>query len=60
MMVKDGDGTLIEFEWPSMWYCVKVGFAATVGVAIAVVVLYVPLALLYLAFLTGLIRAIVP
>lgn len=54
MMVKDGDGTIVEFEWPSLWYLVKSGFAVAIGVAAAVLVLWLPIVLLWFGVLGSL------
>lgn len=48
MIVRDGDGTMIDFQWPSFAYWFKAGIAATFGVAVAVVVLWFPMVFLYL------------
>lgn len=57
MVLKDGDGAFIAFEWPTVSYWVKAGFAATIGVALAGVVLAVPLALFYVSALGAIVSA---
>jgi hypothetical protein len=54
MMVKDGNGTIIEFVWPSLWYLVKAGFAVAIGAAAALLVLWLPVVLLWFSVLGGL------
>lgn len=54
MLVKDGDGTFIDFQWPTFGYFVKSGFAATIGVAGALLLLWVPIVVLWFGFLGAL------
>jgi hypothetical protein len=56
MLVKDGDGTFVDFQWPSFWYLVQSGFAVTVGVAAAGVVLALPMFFVYTALLGAMLR----
>ena len=51
MLVKTGDGALIDFEWPPMWYWVKSGLAATVGVWVALMLLAIPTFIVYSSYL---------
>lgn len=51
MLVKDGDGTFVDFQWPSFVYLFKAGAAVTCGAVAAVVVLWWPLTILYMMFL---------
>ncbi len=44
MVVRDGDGSFIDFQWPSFWYFVKAGVAFTLGAG----VVYVAAAMLWL------------
>jgi len=59
MLVKDGDGVLIDFQWPSVLYLFRAGAAVTCGVVAAAVVLWWPLTILYLMFINKFLELLV-
>jgi hypothetical protein len=54
MMVKDGNGAMIDFEWPSLWYLFKAGAVVTMGVFTTLLVLWIPLMMLWAGVIAGL------
>jgi hypothetical protein len=59
MFVKDGDGALIDFVWPPMWYWFKAAVAATLGFWVASLLLAIPSLLLWFALLGAMMRGVI-
>jgi hypothetical protein len=56
MLVKDGNGTIIDFEWPSLWYWFKVSVTVCLGIFAAFVLLWIPITVVNVLFAGSMLR----